>query len=260
MAKIIPANIQTDSDKRNRGDDVSRLNDKVRNVSVGLLEIDSALFYYFENVIKPVVKVAGEQIKVPVIYANSERWKSIQKDGYLRDVKQKIITPAIAFRRTSFAKDDRMPVDKLNPSEPVLHEAFQSTYTSENRYDNFSATRGIIPKKEMFTVAVPDYIVLSYDFIIWTNFTDQQNSIVEKINWSEGSYWGEPGRFKFRAVIDSFEDASEYDEAQRNIKTNFSVTLSGYLVPEHFDKMVTTQKYISKKTITVGDVVTNQAL
>ena len=46
------------------------------------------------------------------------------------------------------------------------------------------------------------------------------NTIVEKINWSEGSYWGEPGRFRFMATIDSFEDASEYDEAQRNIKTN----------------------------------------
>ena len=44
------------------------------------------------------------------------------------------------------------------------------------------------------------------------------------------------------------------------MKTNFSVTLKGYLVPAHFDKIVTTQKAISKKTITIGDVVTNQAL
>ena len=260
MAKIIPANIQSDADKRNRGDDVSRLKDKTSNFSIGLLEIDSALFYYFKNVIKPTVKEAGEQVEVPVIYANSERWKSIKKDGWFRDIKRKIITPAIAFRRTSFAKDPSMPVDKLDPSNPKLHQSFESRYTNENRYDNFSATRGVIPKKELYSIAVPDYITLSYDFIVWTAFTDQQNSIVEKINWSEGSYWGEPGKFRFMATIDSFEDASEYDETQRNIKTNFSVTLKGYLVPTHFDKMSTTQKHISKKTITIGDVVTNQAL
>jgi len=243
MPKIIPANIQSDADKRNRGEDVSRSDDKVKNISIGLLEIDSALFYYFKNVIKPMIEEAGEQVEVPVIYANSERWKSIKKDGWIRDIKRKIITPAIAFRRTSFAKDPSMPVDKLDPSNPKLHQTFESRYTSENRYDNFA-----------------DYITLSYDFTVWTAFTDQQNSIVEKINWSEGSYWGEPGRFRFMATIDSFEDASEYDEAQRNIKTNFSVTLKGYLVPAHFDKIVTTQKTISKKTITIGDVVTNQAL
>ena len=48
MPKIIPANIQSDADKRNRGEDVSRSDDKVKNISIGLLEIDSALFYYFK--------------------------------------------------------------------------------------------------------------------------------------------------------------------------------------------------------------------
>ena len=49
------------------------------------------------------------------------------------------------------------------------------------------------------------------------------NSIIEKVNWSEGSYWGEDGKFKFRANIDSFEDASEFDSNIRNIKTNFLI-------------------------------------
>ena len=36
------------------------------------------------------IKEADEQVKVPIIYANSERWKSIKKDGWIRDVKRKI--------------------------------------------------------------------------------------------------------------------------------------------------------------------------
>ena len=32
----------------------------------------------------------------------------------------------------------------------------------------------------------PDYVNLSYDFIIWTTYIQQMNSIVEKIQYSEG--------------------------------------------------------------------------
>ena len=74
----------------------------------------------------------------------------------------------------------------------------------------------------MFNVAVPDYVILNYDFIIWTSFTDQMNTIVEKINWSEGSYWGEPGKFKFKVNIDSFENTTEMADNERIIKTNFT--------------------------------------
>ena len=81
------------------------------------------------------------------------------------------------------------------------------------------------------------------------------NSIVEKINWSEGSYWGDESRFKFRATIDSFEDASEYETAIRNIKTNFSVTLYGYLLPDTFSNRSTTQKYLSKKVIQLNETI-----
>jgi hypothetical protein len=79
------------------------------------------------------------------------------------------------------------------------------------------------------------------------------NKIVETINWSEGSYWGEPGKFRFRATIDSFEDSSEYDESRRNIKTNFSVTLKGYLVPDSFNNLLTTQKFITPKQVVITD-------
>ena len=79
MAKKIPDNLKEPSDKINRGNELSRSDDRVKNVSIGLLDIDSAIFYYFENVIKPIIKENGEQVKVPLIYANPERWLAIQK-------------------------------------------------------------------------------------------------------------------------------------------------------------------------------------
>ena len=68
-----------------------------------------------------------------------------------------------------------------------------------------------MPQNEYYNVAVPDYVNLSYDFIIWTTYIQQMNSIVEKIQYSEGAYWGEPGKMRFRTSIDAFNDVTETD-------------------------------------------------
>ena len=46
--------------------------------------------------------------------------------------------------------------------------------------------------------------------------SEQMNKIVEQIIYSEGSYWGEDGKFKFRTKIDNYTDASEYRLIQRD--------------------------------------------
>ena len=76
--------------------------DKVKNVSIGLMDIDSAIVYYFDEVIKPTDVENGETVKVPLIYANAERWSSVQKSGFLRDRKRQRILPVIAIKRKSF--------------------------------------------------------------------------------------------------------------------------------------------------------------
>ena len=240
--------------ENNRGRQISRLGDKTKSVSVGLMDMDSAIFYYFENVIKPFIEENGEQVKVPIIYANPERWAALQRQGFIRDQKRKVMAPVIAFRRTGFQRDDNIPVDKIDPMDPKLHLHYESQYTRENRYDKLTALRGLTPKKEIFSVAVPDYVQLSYDFIVWTNFTDHMNNIIEKINWSEGSYWGDPGKFRFRTRIDNFTDASEYEGSTRKIKTSFSLTLHGYLLPDEYPPTaVNTEKFITPKQIVLND-------
>ena len=240
--------------KLNRGREISRVGDSVKSISVGFMDIDKTIFYYFDNVIKPIIKENGEIVKVPIIYSNPEKWAAIQKQGFIRDHKNKIMAPVIAFRRTSFSKDETIPVDKLNPMDPKLHMTFEKRYSKENRYDKLTALKGITPKRELYSVAVPDYVNISYDFIVWTNFTDQMNEIIEKINWNEGSYWGEPGKFRFRATIDSFDDASEYEDTTRRIKTSFSLALRGYLLPDEYPPTaVNTQKFITPKQIVIND-------
>ena len=240
----------------NRGTLRARGDDQVKNISVGLMDIDAAIMFYFNNVIKPTVMENDETIKVPLMYSNPERWNSIQKNGYLIDNKKQLIIPLIVFKRNSISKDENLSVDKIDPLNPKLFYTFQSKYSKENRYDNFSVQQGLNKTKELYTVGVPDYVNLEYEFIVWTSYTEQMNRIIEKIIWSEGSYWGEDGKFKFRTSIDNYTDASEFTvNSERLIRTNFSVTLKGYLIPEEFNNVVTTQKALTPKRILIGDDV-----
>ena len=240
----------------NRGRLRSRGTDEVKNISVGLMDIDAAIMYYFNNVIKPTVLENDETVKVPLMYSNPERWNSIQKNGYLVDNKKQLIIPLIVFKRNSISKDENLSVDKIDPLNPKLFYTFQKKYSKENRYDNFAVQQGLNKTKELYTVGVPDYVNLEYEFVVWTSYTEQMNKIIEKIIWSEGSYWGEDGKFKFRTSIDNYTDASELSvNSERIIKTNFTVTLKGYLIPEEFNNVVTTQKALTPKRILIGDDV-----
>ena len=241
---------------RNRGRDRSRNDDNVKNLSVGLMDIDATIMFYFNNVIKPEVVENDEIIKVPIMYANPERWSMVQKRGFLFDNKKQLIIPLIAFKRTSIEKDDTLAVDKLDPLNPQLQYTFQKQYSDKNRYDKFSVQQGLTPTKELYAVPVPDYVKLQYEFVIWCSYTEQMNAIVEKLIYSEGSYWGEDGKFKFRTQIDNYTDASEVNVNQeRIIKTTFNVTMNGYLLPEEFSKVVTTQKQLTPKRVLIGDDV-----
>jgi hypothetical protein len=238
-----------------RASQLRRDTDNVKDVSVSLMDMDSAIMYYFENVIKPQVVENGETIKVPIMYASPERWFAVQNTGFMRDRKRQVILPAIAFRRTGMEKDETIPVDKMDPEDPKLHWWFERKYTDLNRYDAFSVQQGITPQREYYNVAVPDYMILSYDFIIWTAYIEQMNKLVERINWSAGSYWGEPNQMRFRTNIDSFTDSTEVSDRERIVKTEFSVTLKGYLIPEAYNELVgphTIQKYLTPKTLVIN--------
>ena len=118
---------------QNRGRIKKRTNDTVKNIEIGLLDVDASIMYYFNNVIKPTVIEQGEEVKVPLMYANPERWAAIRKSGFMRDAKRQIITPITAFRRTSMTKRTEIPVDKLDANEPKLHYTFEKKYSTQNR-------------------------------------------------------------------------------------------------------------------------------
>ena len=235
----------------NRGRITSRKDDNVKDVSIGLQDHDEAVMYYFNNIIKPSVIINGNRTNVPVIYGAPERWKGVQQDGYYRDKEGKIQVPLIMFKRDNVEKRRDLG-NKIDGNNPQLYYVFQEKYTKSNQYDNFSVLQGRTTQKEFHAVVVPDFVLLKYSCIIWCDYVAQMNKLVEMINYTSDSYWGDPERFKFNAKIDSYENQTEIAQGDnRVVKTTFGLTLNGYLVPDSINKKISSkpQKFYSKSTV-----------
>ena len=120
-----------------KGNIIRRDDDNIKDVSIGLQDHDSAINFYFNNVIKPSVINNGDRVSVPLIYGNPERWKGVQRDGYFRDKEGKIQAPIIMFKRDSVEKRRDLG-NKMDANNPHLYQTFEVKYTKRNQYDNFS--------------------------------------------------------------------------------------------------------------------------
>jgi hypothetical protein len=225
----------------NKGEQTSRKKDLTKDISIGLQDHDEAIMYYFNNVIKPSVVINGDRTNVPIIYGAPERWKGVQKDGFYRDKEGKIQVPLIMFKRDSVEKRRDLG-NKLDGNNPQLYYTFQEKYTKRNQYDNFSVLQGRKPQRELYKVVVPDFIKLQYTCVIWCDYIAQMNKLIEMINYSSDSYWGDKERFHFNAKIDTYNNTTEIQQGEnRIVKTNFGLTIQGYLVPDSLNKALSSK-------------------
>ena len=236
--------------KNFRAKQVSVKGDTDKPYTVGIGDIDETITYYFNNVIKPQVYQNGTSIPVPIIYGNPERWKAVQKDGYYRDKNDKIMCPIIMFKRTSMDKTYTIG-NKLDANNPLNYAIVNKGYQKGNAYSNFDILNDREPVNTYQAIVIPDYVTVNYECIVWTYYIEQMNKIVEGINYSSDSYWGDPQRFKFRARIDSFTNNETLNQGEeRLIKTNFNIKMYGYIIPNAINKNLVA----SKKVFTSGKV------
>jgi len=236
---------------RNRGEDYSMRNDTVKDVSIGLEDIDSAIMYYFEKVIKPTVIQNGQRISVPVEYGSPERWKSVQADGFYRDANGRVLVPLIMFKRESIEKN-RSIGNKIDGNTVHNYQVVGTKYNQRNAYDKFSVLNNRIPSEQYYITAVPDYLTLTYNCIIFTNYVEQNNKIVEAVQFASDSYWGDPSRWKFKAMIDSFTTTTLLENnTDRAAKSSFSIKVNGYIIPDTINKDLATarSKFYTKSQV-----------
>jgi len=234
----------------NRSEKMSRKGDTYKDFTVGLQDIDEAIFYYFENVIRPFVYQNGERREVPIIYGSPERWKSVQKDGYYRDKNGRIMSPIIMFKRNSLTKN-RNITNKLDANQPHLYTSWQKSWNSKNFYSNFNLLNNRDQTKQFIANVVPDYVTLSYSVIVQTYYIEQLNKIIESVEYASDAYWGNPDRFKFMARIDSFNTVNEIAKGEdRSVRSTFDINMYGYIIPDAIQKDLSSiKKYNSKSKV-----------
>lgn len=233
--------------------------DDVKSFSLGLKDIDETIYYYFTKVIRPSVIQNGVKKEVPLLYGSPERWAAMQKDGYYRDRNGKIQAPLIMFKRDSIEKN-RSFGNKLDANNPMNFGIFEKKFSKKNVYDRFSLLNNREEVKEYYGVIMPDYVDIVYSCVIFTDYVEQMNKIVEAINFASDSYWGDPNRFSFRAMIDSYAQTTELTAgSDRTVKTTFSIKLLGHIVPDTINATVRgMNKFYSKSAVNFGfEMVSN---
>ena len=227
--------------------------------SITLFDIDYAMMTYLEDTLLPPLDDNGKVLKIPVIYGNSERWVGARRQGVYRDNKGKIQLPLMMIRRTSIAKDETMPMLNRHVSYSGV-----TKYSKDNRYDRFTAMGGNVkPKYEIYNITMPEYVELNYECMVWTNFTEHLNSVIEQLNYAS-SYWGDKDHFKFRTSISDYNVVNEVgDGTERINRVEFTLNVKSYLLPEKFDGENTIKKSMSTKRVVVStetDVTANGRL
>jgi hypothetical protein len=149
------------------------------------------------------------------------------------------------FKRTGQTPNEAMAM----PNRQLHYQSYVG-YSNKNRYDKFSLLNNFKPRKEIIDITMPDYVNVTYDIMIWTNYTEHMNSIVEQFQWASQEYWGERDGFKFRTTIDGFEGVTEVtDNQERLVRSNFSLTTYAYLLPESANNESTIKKSISTRAV-----------
>lgn len=237
-----------------RANDVRRDDDTQKDLTIGLYDIDYAIKFYLEEVVKPEVLEFGNKVRVPVVYGSPEKWKNIQADGYFRDKNGKILSPLISYKRTSIVKNKGL-ANKVDANFPQLYYNQELKYSQINKYDQFSVLTNSKPIKTYINTVIPDYVDVTYDVVIWTDYIEQMNPIVESMIYTEGSYWGDMERFKFRTKIDNWTNTTDLlQDADRIVRTSFQLTLFGQIVPDLMVKDLSkkqSNKTFSERQITI---------
>ena len=230
--------------------------DLSKQYSITLKDIDTAMIAYIKNVIKPTVQEANEQIKVTVMYGNEERWKAVRKRGILRDKNGSLMLPLIMLKRTSVEKSDVIPGYEHDIRRKYTEIVRSTGWSKENRYTRFAVQNNELPIYENLVTTIPNYVNITYEFVLWTNFIEQMNPLVETFMEHNQTYWGNKDTYRFISTIDSVSDASEMaQDGERFIKSTFSLTTNGYLLPEETNSIVTGKMSQVQKRLTPSKVV-----
>jgi len=228
----------------NRAMQTRRDDDVVRSQQRTVYDIDYAISYFIQNDIRPQITADAELIAVPVIFANGEKWDNVRRLGYLRDEKGMLQSPVIMLKRNSVAERDaqrNLDVNRPQSANQLIHK---SKYNERNRYEDELfpiPTNQIQSSQQIYVVDIPKYVTVEYELLIWCDFTEQLNELIDQIMPYGRFSWGNDGN-KFPTSIGSisFETVNTIGE-DRLVRATVPLTVQGTLLSAQENRISTIQ-------------------
>jgi hypothetical protein len=97
--------------------------------------------------------------------------------------------------------------------------------------------------------------------VVFTNYVEQNNKIIEAIEYASDSYWGDENRWHFRTMLDSLATTTTINTGEdRFAQTSITLRVNGYLIPNSVNAKLSKQSiaYSTSQVVfgmeVVGDV------
>lgn len=192
--------------------------------SITIYDIDYAILYQLQNKMKLTVQQNGVSVPVPVMFTSPEKWVQIQKyGGIIRTEDDKLTAPLILINRTAIQEDDNFIFNDV--ANTIV---YVPPHNKADRGNNLSKTWNTNESKELLVTVIPTTVLIEYELMIWCNYQEQLNFIVEQILNFDQSLWGDVFQFTTDVGQISFETINNSGE-DRVIKATIPLTTHGML-------------------------------
>ena len=268
--------------------------------SCGIEDIDKAMFNLFNKDLPLFYELEGERKRVPVIFASGERFALLKRKKPLRDRNGTIILPLISITRTGLENnpskgvaDNQMLPHIIKRKIAPEDAAYQQLINKENlentkntleqeedmeKKDRINKNLSLKPKMssdniyEFVEMPPIKYVGATYEVVIWTNYAQEANRLVEAIMASYNLNAGQQFRidsdkpYWFVAFADngitmdtSFSDSTD---AERYVKFTMTFTTNGYIVaPNIMGGKTALRSFVSAPSVSFNvvddEVITN---
>jgi hypothetical protein len=197
-------------------------------------------------------------VSVPVIYANGEKWDNARRLGYLRDEKGMLQSPLIMLKRTSTVERDSVRTLDVNRQIAGNQHVYKNKYNPRNRYEDelFPIPTNVPQQSEtIYIIDIPKYVELEYEMMIWCDFTNQLNDLIDQILPYGRYLWGNEGnRYETAIGQATFEVTNTVGE-DRLVRATIPLTVKGTLLSEQEARISTIKKMYSIKKVTFDTVL-----
>lgn len=147
--------------------------------------VDQAVFDYFDKKLAIKVDTERGREQVPTLFVGGERWKLIRKNNF-RDENGTLILPIIAIKRVDIDRTPGFGGMAQEVPEVVVSRVIHPKSSNLQSLVKARKVKGfpeVTPPviREYLTIPYPDFCQVFYEIMIWSQYQQQMNEILEKI-------------------------------------------------------------------------------